>query len=123
MVEEVLGLAQRGHRDGPGFRAEGALRDLDVLRGLHVRPQGHAVRGEAFAHARAIAIELVGVQQQRGGVELIQHGLQEGSGVLPELCAEFGLAALRGVADVAGALEAAPAGERVLRDLAHGKHA
>src|SRR5207247_539261 len=58
VVEEILRLAQRRDRDRPGVRAERQPRDLEILRGLHVRAQDDALRLEALAHRAAIALDL-----------------------------------------------------------------
>src|SRR5689334_13702642 len=68
---------------------------------------------------RAQLHSILAASRRSDGVSSVSSmGLQEGCGLLAELCAEFRLAALRGVANVAGALEAAPARERILGDLA-----
>jgi hypothetical protein len=64
VVVEILGLAHRGYRDGPGRRAQRALRHVGALAGLHVRPQRHAVAVHALAHRAAVVLELLRVEQQ-----------------------------------------------------------
>jgi hypothetical protein len=74
VVEEILGLAHGGHGDRARGRVQRALDHLGALGGLHVRAQHDAVRLHAAAHRFAIALELLDVEEQRGSIEVLQHG-------------------------------------------------
>src|SRR5262249_39093052 len=53
--EELLRFLEGRHRDAAGAGGLLPARDLDALRGLDVRPQANAERGQALLHAHDIA--------------------------------------------------------------------
>ena len=69
---EILRLLEGRHRDGARAAIEHAARHIDRLAGLDVRAESDAQRSHARAHARYVGVQLLFVENERGGFKCVQ---------------------------------------------------